>query len=378
MDSQDPRYLLAQRLRALRAERWLERKITQPQLARVLSQQRPVSVPLISSWESRTSPVIPPVNRLDAYATFFATDRSVAGGSLRLLRSDELTEAEREAREVLKKELVQLRNNALRTPAPPPALPGGTNPRYASAASPLGTGFWYFSDGAPVTIVCAELPDEMLANLKYANPRHPDFIKLYRYADLDSLFELHGHIRATNPATQVTPRAAHELTNDDYTTHLVVLGGVDWNILTLSILDRLNLPVRQVSDWTGGKVPYYEVTENGKPAQYEPRLETPADVRGAPGEPALREDVALFTRAVNPYDRKLTVTLCNGMYGNGTYGAVRALTDVRFRDRNYSYVQEKFQGKDEFCILTRVTIENNVAVTPDWSIPENVLFTWAR
>ncbi len=369
--------MLAQRLRALREERWPEQKITQPQLARVLANQRPVSVPLISSWESRTTPVIPPADRLDAYATFFATDRSVASGSLRLLRSDELTEAECEAREALKKELVQLRNNALRTSAAPPAVPGGTNPRYPSA-SPLGTSFWYFPASAPVTIVCAELPDEMLANLRYANPRHPDFIKLYRYADLDSLFELYGHIRAANPATQVNLRAAHELTNDDYTTHLVVLGGVDWNILTLSILNRLDLPVRQVTDWPAGKVPYFEVTENGKPAQYEPRLERPAGVNGAPGEPLLREDVALFTRAVNPYDRSLTVTVCNGMYGNGTYGAVRALTDVRFRDRNYSYVQENFQGKDEFCILTRVTIENNVAVTPDWTIPGNIHFKWAR
>ncbi len=370
--------MLAQRLRSLREERWPEQRITQPQLARVLGNQRPVSVPLISSWESRTSPVIPPASRLDAYATFFATDRSVAGDSLRLLRLDELTDAEREARDALKNELVQLRNNAQRAGTKPPAATAVANPRYATIASTLGTGFWYFPDGAPVTIVCAELPDEMLADLKYANPRHPDFIKLYRYADLDSLFELYGHVRATNPATQVNLRAAHELTNDDYTTHLVVLGGIDWNILTSSVLDRLKLPVRQVTDWEAGKVPYFEVTENEKPIQFEPRLERSADLDGAPEESELREDVALFTRAVNPYDQELTVTVCNGMYGNGTYGAVRALTDVRFRDRNYLYVQESFRDKDEFCILTRVTIERNVAVTPDWTIPGNVLFTWAR
>lgn len=370
--------MLAQRLRSLREERWPERKITQPQLARVLGKQRPISVPLISSWESRTSPVIPPTNRLDAYATFFATDRSVADGSLRLLRPDELTEAEREARDTLKKELVQLRNNAQRTTATLPAAAGATTRRYPSVASPLASGLWHFPDGAPVTIVCAELPDEMLANLKYANPRHPDYIKLYRYADLDSLFELYGHTRATNPANQVNLRAAHQLTNDDYTTHLVVLGGVNWNIVTSSVLSRLSLPVRQVTDWAANKTPYFEVTADGKPVQYESQLQKPADASEAAGEPVLREDIALFARAVNPYDRELTVTVCNGMYGNGTYGAVRALTDVRFRDRNYSYVQENFKGKGEFCILTRVTIENNVAVTPDWTIPGNVLFKWAR
>jgi hypothetical protein len=370
--------MLAQRLRSLREERFPERKITQQQLSRALGQQQPISVPLISSWESRTNPVILPAKRLDVYATFFATVRSVTAGSLRLLRSDEMTEAEREAREALKEELVQLRNEALRASAARPVVPGGANPHSAPATSPLASGFWYFPDGGTVTIVCAELPDEMLANLKYANPQHPDFIKLYRFADLDSLFELHGHIRATNPTTQVNLRAAHELTNDDYTTHLVVLGGVDWNILTSSILNRLDLPVRQVTDWAAGKVPYFEVTENGKLAQYEPRLDRPADIDGAPGEPVLREDVALFTRAVNPHNQELTVTVCNGMYGNGTYGAVRALTDVVFRDRNYTYVQKNFQGKDEFCILTQVKIENNVAVTPDWTIPGNIHFKWAR
>ncbi len=369
--------MLAQRLRSLREERWPGRKkLTQPELARVLGEERSTSVPLISSWESRTNPVIPPLERLDDYATFFATERSVADGAPRLLPLDELTEVERGARDLLKKELVQLRNNAQRAITTSSAA-SAANPRYAAVASPLAAGLWYFPDGAPVTIVCAELPDEMLKNLKYANPRHPDFIKLYRYADLDSLFELYGHVRATNPATQVNLRAANQLTNDDYTTHLVVLGGVDWNTVTLSVLNRLQLPVRQVTDWDANKIPYFEVAVDGKLAQYKPQL-NPADTDELPDNPELRADVALFARAVNPYDRELTVTVCNGMYGNGTYGAVRALTDARFRDRNNSYVQENFRDKNEFCVLTRVTIENGVAVTPDWTIPGTALFKWAR
>ena len=55
----------------------------------------------------------------------------------------------------------------------------------------------------------------------------------------------------------------------------------------------------------------------------------------------LLEDVALFARAVNPFNRKRFVTICNGMYGRGTYGAVRALTDERFRDRNMEYIQAR-------------------------------------
>ena len=85
---------------------------------------------------------------------------------------------------------------------------------------------------------------------------------------------------------------------------------------------------------------------------HRPRLEESG------GRKILREDVALFARAVNPFNRKRFVTICNGMYGRGTYGAVRALTDERFRDRNMEYIQARFASSEAFCILTRVTVEN--------------------
>ena len=85
--------------------------------------------------------------------------------------------------------------------------------------------------------------------MPYTDPLDPDFIELYRYSDLDSLLELFGHLRATNPTSRVGFRAADRLSEDDYTGHLVSLGGVDWNDATESVLDRLQLPVRQVSDW---------------------------------------------------------------------------------------------------------------------------------
>jgi transcriptional regulator with XRE-family HTH domain len=69
----DPRQILARRLRELREASWPDMKVTQPQLARAMGGDRSLSVALISSWESRTNPKIPPIPRLEAYATFFAT-----------------------------------------------------------------------------------------------------------------------------------------------------------------------------------------------------------------------------------------------------------------------------------------------------------------
>jgi hypothetical protein len=94
--------------------------------------------------------------------------------------------------------------------------------------------------------------------------------------------------------------------------------------------------------------------------------------------PVLQEDVALFARAVNPYNRKRTVTILSGMYGRGTYGVVRALTDSNFRDRNAEYVRSQFGQSDTYCIVSRVPIIQGKTLTPDWTIDDNVLFNWHR
>ena len=113
-----------------------------------------------------------------------------------------------------------------------------------------------------------------------------------------------------------------------------------------------------------GRGAYFEITEEGgRKVPHHPQLEESG------GRTILREDVALFARAVNPFNRKRIVTICNGMYGRGTYGAVRALTDERFRDRNMEYIQARFPDAEACCILTRVTVENGVTLTPDWTLP---------
>jgi hypothetical protein len=345
-------------------------KVKQLQLAAALggNGKRSVSVPLISSWESQTSPVIPPVSRLEDYATFFATARSFDGQAGRLLSPDEMTEQEHDARDELVAELTRLRNDALGANNPGAGRPSGAH----EIAESLDAGPWRFRDGNSVTIVCAQLPQDMLNRMPYADPLDPDFIAMYRYTDLDALFELHGHLRAANPTSQVDLRAAGQLVSDDYTAHLVSLGGVDWNDATSSMLGRLELPVRQVAEWDKQDGAYFEVVENDRTRRHLPHLEESG------GRKILLEDVALFARAVNPYNRKRFVSICNGMYGSGVYGAVRALTDARFRDRNGEYLRERFAGSASFCILTRVKVVNGVTLTPDWTIPGTRLFEWSR
>jgi len=354
---QDPRQLLAQRLRSLREDHWPGKRITQSQVAEALG----VSVPLISSWESQAEPRIPPLPRLDALASLFASPHSFDGETAHLLTPQEMSDEERQTMTELKRDLTRLRGAALRAAT---AEPG----RVGVIGESLAAGPWRFEDGDVITIVCGQISPEMMTQIPYADIAKPDYIELLTYSDLDSLFELHGHLRATNPVSGVYRRIAQKLAEDDLTSHLATLGGIDWNTLTRSMLEKLGLPVRQVADWETEGGQYFEVNDEGTTIPHRPVLDEQGD---------LLEDVALFARAVNPYNRERTVTICSGMYGRGTYGAVRALTDARLRARNAGYLRDRFGDSDTYCVLTRVRVENKVTVTPDWTIDEYKLFEWA-
>lgn len=359
--SADPPADLAQRLRGLREEAHL----TQEQLRRVLS----VSAPAISSWENGGK--VPPVNRLGAYARLFSTPRSVSGDSVRLLSDDELTDDETAGRKRLEAELIQLREAAL---GPATSVAPARLPQQQPGTAPAA-GSWYFPDRAPVTIVCARLPERLRNAMPYADPQNPDYIDAYTYADLDAMIELFGHVRAVNPANQVRFRRSTDLVEDDYTTHLVLLGGVDMNDITAEMLGSFDLPVRQVSNNAEGAAwdAWFEVEGEKGLIKHE------ATVTKTGAREMLREDIAHFLRAPNPFNRLRTVTFCYGMYGRGVYGAVRALTDQRFRDRNEEYLDSRFGGNDTFGLLMRVQMApGGKVMTPDWTKAETRLHEWTE
>jgi transcriptional regulator with XRE-family HTH domain len=357
---------LAVRLRALRKSQWPDVSITQAQLAEALEQRKPTSVQLISSWERTSNPTPPPEDRLNAIATFFSTRRSFEGGRFRLINETDLTESEAEDREKLHQELHGLRQAAL----------AGSGTPWAVAERPaptiVGRGPWHFEDDGPVIIVCAELPDDVQQTMPGSALPAPDRAELSRFADLDSLFELHGHIRAVNPDREVQYRSAARMRRDDWTAHLVLLGGVDWNKATQDTMRLTGVPLRQYSDDADPSRGCFRVVGNGDEQSFAPEFEDRGTGR------VLVQDVGHFLRAPNPLNRTRTVTVCNGMYGSGVFGSVRTLTDKVFRERNADYLAETFDGNDTFSLLFRVQIGNGVVVTPDWTAPDTVLHTWSE
>ena len=281
-----------------------------------------------------------------------------------------MTDEEKRTMFELQQELTHLRSNALRAGSAE-SENAAAKPR-SEIQGPLPSGPWRFADGNTITIVCAQWPQDMMEKIPYTEVNDPDYIELLKYSELDALFELYGHLRAVNPANQVNLRIVGTLAPDDYTSHLVSLGGVDWNTITRSTLNRLPIPVQQIAHWETPGEQYFAVEENGEIVRHRPELDHDADQPKG----ILREDVALFARAVSPFNRKRTVTICNGMYGRGTYGVVRALTDARFRDRNAEYLWSRFRDSDTYCILTRVPIVDGATLTPDWTTGDYTLFEW--
>ncbi|MEV0198455.1 hypothetical protein [Nonomuraea sp. NPDC050691] len=270
----------------------------------------------------------------------------------------ELTEDELRHRSALLRELLDLRSAALTRGSPPSVRP------YRN--------LWAFDDGRPITIVSAQVPADMLRRMPYSDPKDPDYVELYNYADLDALVELYGHIRACNPDTETRLRRTSTLTSDDYRGHLILLGGIDWNEETRKLLSDPSLPVEQVAHWeTAPQGTYFEIDEGGRKVRHHPQLSTEED-----GTQVLQQDIGHFYRGPNPYFRRSTITLCNGMYARGTLGVVRALTDPEVRDDNTAYVNDRFGSSATYSILSRVVIIDGKILSPDWQMPENRLHEW--
>ena len=344
---------LALRLRQLREQEWPDVRLTQAALAAALGEDGHLAPATVSSWESLVAPKLPPADRLTAYARFFATRRSLDGAAPHLLPLADLTDAEKAVYEGLEGELLAFRDAARK--------PG------ARAEVVLVRRSWHFNDG-PVTIVCAPLPPDQTGVL--ADPANPNYTELQSLADLDSLIELHGHVRAENPEMQVNFRASSKVEPDNLSGHVVLLGGIAWNQITKRLSDMTILPVRQIRDPGLESGEIFVADLGGEERKFLPQWRDSQKTE-------LDEDVGLLARTPNPLNSSRTLTICNGVHSRGVYGAVRTLTDARLRESNEDYLVRNFEDAAAFAVLMRVPVIGGHAMTPDFNAPGSVLYKWS-
>ncbi|WIY06754.1 hypothetical protein QRX60_23955 [Amycolatopsis mongoliensis] len=231
---------------------------------------------------------------------------------------------------------------------------------------------WRFPPGEPVVITCGRIPASMGSNFTASDPRDPDYVDLLTYADPDALIHLFGHIRALNPDHDVKFATTSDLQPADYSSHLVVIGGSDFNMLTRDMFSTLHLPVKMSprlpeTDWLGLEVVDGEGTQRFSPVlgdEYGSRI--------------LHEDVILFFRGVNPVDRLRTITICAGMYARGTLAAARCLTDPVLGPANQAYLRRKVGANLHFGFVARAVVIDRMVAPPDLTDPGQRLYEWMR
>jgi hypothetical protein len=330
---------LARALRDLRKSTWSDRELTQAQLARALSSEGRVAGATLSSWESLTNPKTPSVARISAYARFFCTERSWEGEP-HLISEDQLTDGELDRFRELESMLLAL---------------------FYPETRKVRRSFQF--DVGPVIVICPTAPPEVQGPL--ADEQDPNFTKMRQYGDLDALIELYGHLRAENPSLDVFHRTTTAVMADDFSSHVILLGGIGWNKVAARFQRATSqVPIEQtpVDDLRGGDIFRVESSDG------------PHEDLGDGKE--LIADIGYLARLRNPFQHSRTLTICNGIHSRGVFGAVRCLTDARVREANERYLAERFPD-GEFAILLRVPVVENQTLSPDLHDPSARLYEWS-
>jgi hypothetical protein len=224
-------------------------------------------------------------------------------------------------------------------------------------------------DAGPVIVICPTAPPDVQGPL--ADEQDPNFIKMRQYGDIDALIELYGHLRAENPNLEIFHRTTTAVVADDFSSHVVLLGGIGWNKVTARFqraTSQANIEQAPVGHLEGGDI--FKVQAPGGPQSFYSEYEDLGDGK------ELIADVGYIARLRNPFQHSRTLTICNGIHSRGVFGAVRCLTDTRVRAGNEKYLAERFPN-GEFAILLRIPVVENQTLSPDLQDPSARLYEWA-
>lgn len=223
---------------------------------------------------------------------------------------------------------------------------------------------WHFPDGSRITLVCSRLPPDRRP--PSSDPDTLNYVRWSDLADLDSLIEIHGTIRAYNPTSRVVIMAAQDLRQRDVANHLILIGGLTWEAVTPWFSHIFSIPIE-----------YGDPAERGAIVVRDPN-EGEREFAHQMDNNELVEDVGFFARGQNPSAPRRTLTICGGVTTRGVLGAARCFTDWEMRERNERYIFSRFPEGPTYCVVMRVPVLNRDPLTPDLSKKENRLFEWSE
>ena len=221
---------------------------------------------------------------------------------------------------------------------------------------------WHFRDSAQIMLVSCRLPPEQRP--PSSDPSNQNYVRFADLADLDTLIDIYGAVRANNPESQVVIRAAQDLGHQDLAAHLVLIGGLTWQEVTPLFSHGFSIPIEAEDPFERGAIMVHDPETGEREFGY--------SLIGN----EVTEDVGFFVCGKNPSAPRSTLIICGGVTTRGVRGAALCFIDREMRDLNEQYVLPRFPDGSTYCIVMKVAIFNRDPLTPDLSKEENRLFEW--
>lgn len=214
---------------------------------------------------------------------------------------------------------------------------------------------WGIKDGEEVTIICSELENP----LERQRVEDREFIYALKYGDLDAFIETVITLLRLYPSVKLRVSSAREVigSQNNLRTHLVVIGGPDYNCVANIIINEINnlgqanKPQFTYRDKHGEIVLFHRTSKREycwRPTE-----------RDADGD--TEYDYGYFERIPNPYNRSKWTILIGGCHTIGVTGAVKAFSFPFDENRlpecvakNASLVSKKIRKAKSFAVLVRV------------------------
>lgn len=223
---------------------------------------------------------------------------------------------------------------------------------------------WHFPDGSPITLVSYRLPIDRRP--PSADPADPNYVRFADLADLDTLIDIYGAVRAYNPLSRVNIKAAQDLEQRDVRTHLLLIGGLTWEAVTPWFSRIFSIPIVAGDPYEHGAIMVKDPGDGEQAFEY----------TLSAGE--LVEDIGFFACGSNPSAPRRTLTICGGITTRGVRGSALCFIDWEIRESNEQYLMPRLRADGTYCIVMRVPILNRDPLAPDLSKRENRLFEWPR
>lgn len=219
--------------------------------------------------------------------------------------------------------------------------------------------FWGLRGETVVHLVCPEIPEE--DRIKYADFNQRDYLRLAKYADIDTLYHLKSFLALHFPEVHCVECTSNELPLSAYTETLLVIGGIAWNKVTADMSNRIRLP------WVlrdGG-------ADNDDPLEDIRTGKRHLPVLGEDGN--LQQDLGVFVRVPNPANRRRHLFIINGIRTYGVLGAAKCFTAEGEGSENCSIVMKKLGDTPRFAAVFHVPVINQFVTVPNLTTEDTLI-----